>query len=117
MVKPQVIRSGYYVAISLVPGAAPSNCYIGLVQSADEYGIRIDMVHWDDKVDMVGGHTEGLFVPWSSITSVLVCTEEQPTRRFIRDRAPEWQADVEAMRAAMAGTEAVTVGRAKKTKK
>ena len=49
MAKPQAIRQGYYVAISLVPETAPSNCYIGLVQAADEFGIRINLIHWDDK--------------------------------------------------------------------
>ena len=108
MAKPQAIRQGYYVAISLVPETAPSNCYIGLVQAADEFGIRINLVHWDDKSDMVGGHTEGLFVPWESITSILVCTEGQPTRRFVRDKAPEWQADIESIREAKPGATKAT---------
>ena len=104
MTKPRVIRKGYYVAVSLVPGAAPCNCYIGLVQDVDELGLRIDLVHWDEKLDIVGGHTEGLFLPWESIMSMLVCAEGQPTRRFVRDKAPEWKADIEAMWAAEAKT-------------
>ena len=106
MAKPQAIRSGYYVAISLTPGAAPCNCYIGLVQVADEFGVRINLIHWDEKLDMIGGHTEGLFIPWTNIASMLVCTEGQPTGRFVRDKAPEWQADIEAMQAAKAGAKA-----------
>ena len=43
MAKPQAIRAGYYVAISLVPGTAPCNCYIGLVQAVDEFGLRMDL--------------------------------------------------------------------------
>ena len=96
MVKPQVIRSGYYVAISLVLGAAPSNCYLGLVQTADEYGIRINLVEWDDELDGVKKHTEDFFTPWINITSMLVCTEDEPIRRFVKDKAPEWKAKIEA---------------------
>ncbi len=113
MAKPQAIRSGYYVAISLVPRAAPCNCYIGLVQAVDELGLRMDLVHWDEKLDVVGGHTEGLFIPWESITSMLVCATGQPIRRFVRDKAPEWQADIEAMRAAKAEAKETKVKKVK----
>jgi len=100
MVKPQAIKAGYYVAIMLEPETAPENCYIGLVQAADEYGIRINLVHWDDELDVISGKSEDLFVPWTSITSMLVCNQEQPTRRFIRDKAPAWKVDIETMYAA-----------------
>ncbi len=96
MAKPQAIRPGYYVAIGLEPGTAPCNSYIGLVQAADEYGIRINLVRWDDELDVIGMQTEDFFAPWASITSMLVCTERQPTRRFVRDKAPAWQADMES---------------------
>ncbi|MFC1967390.1 hypothetical protein ACFLV2_01955 [Chloroflexota bacterium] len=111
MAKPQAIKTGFYVAICMEPDTAPCNCYIGLVQALDDYGIRLDLVHWDDKLDMIGGHTEDIFVPWMNIASMLVCTEEQPAHRFIRDKAPEWQAEVEAMRG---GTVPVKAGSGKK---
>lgn len=98
MAKPQVIQSGYCVAVGLLPGTAPHNCYIGVVEAADEYGIRVDLVHWENELDMLGGYTESLFVPWSNISSMLVSTEKQPTRRFMTDRAPKWQAQIESMR-------------------
>ena len=97
MAKPQAIQAGYCVAVSLLPGTAPRNCYIGLVEVADEYGIRLDLVHWDDELDMLGGYTESLFVPWANINSILVSTEKQPTRRFMTNRAPMWQAQIESM--------------------
>ncbi len=97
MAKPQAIRPGYYVALALVPGTAPCICYIGLVLATDEYGIRVNLVHWDDELDVIVRHTEDFFAPWISITSMLVCNEEQPTRRFIRDKAPAWLADLESM--------------------
>ena len=97
MAKPQAIQPGYCVAVNLVPETAPHNCYIGMVEVVDEHGIRIDLVHWDDKLDMLGGYTESLFVPWENINSMLVSTEKQPTRRFMTDRAPKWQAQIEAM--------------------
>ena len=97
MAKPQVIQAGYCVAVGLIPETAPNNCYIGVVEVADEYGIRINLVHWDDALDMIGGYTESLFIPWLNISSILVSTEKQPTRRFMTDRAPKWLAQVEAM--------------------
>ena len=98
MAKPQAIQAGYCVAVSLLPGTAPHNCYIGLVEAADEYGIRVDLVHRENELDMLGGYTESLFVPWSNISSMLVSTEKQPTRRFMTDKAPTWQAQIESMR-------------------
>ena len=97
MAKPQAIQPGHYAAVSLVPGMAPKCCYIGQVQTTDEYGIRINQVHWDDKLDVIVGDTEDFFVPWDSITSMLVCTKDQPRRRFVRDRATAWQVEIEAM--------------------
>ena len=77
MAKAATIEPGYCVAVSLVPATAPDNCYIGLVEAVDEHGIRIALVHWDDKLDMLGGYTESLFVPWTNIDSILVSTEKQ----------------------------------------
>ena len=100
MAKPQAIREGYYVALCLVPGTAPQNCCIGLVTATDEYGIRINQVHWDDKLDVIAVSTEDFFFPWENIDSSLVCTPEHPTRRFVRDRAPQWRSEIESMRKA-----------------
>jgi hypothetical protein len=97
MAKMETIQPGYCVAVHLVPETAPDNCYIGQVEAVDDHGIMINMVHWDDKLDMLGGYTESLFVPWSNINSILISTERQPTRRFMTDRARKWQARVEDM--------------------
>ena len=97
MVKPQAIKLGYYVAIGLEPGTAPNRCYIGLVIAVDEYGVRINVTHWDDSLDMIIRDTEDLFAPWVSITSMLVCTDEEPVRRFLRDKAPAWQSEMNAL--------------------
>ena len=97
MAKIGTLQPGYCVAVHLVTGTAPLNCYIGMVEAADEQGIMINLVHWDEKLDMLGGYTEGLFIPWRNINSVLVSTETQPTRRFMTDRARKWQTQIEAM--------------------
>ena len=97
MVKPQAIKTGYYVAIGLEPGTAPSRCYIGLVLAADEYGVRINIARWDESLDMTIRDTEDLFAPWVSITSMLVCNEEEPVRRFLKDKAPAWQSEMNAL--------------------
>ena len=97
MAKTETIQPGYCVAVHLVPDTAPENCYIGQVESVDDHGIMINMVHWDDKLDMLGGYSESLFVPWNNINSILISTEAQPTRRFMTDRARKWQSRIEAM--------------------
>lgn len=97
MAKLDTIQPGYCVAVHLLLGAAPESCYIGMVEAVDDHGIMINLVHWDDKLDMLGGYTEGLFIPWDNINSILVSTERQPTRRFMTDRARKWQMQIEAM--------------------
>jgi hypothetical protein len=97
MAKPDVLKPGYFVAVSLIPETAPECCYIGLLQVLDEYGIRMTQVEWDDQLDGVKQFSEDIFVPWVNVNSMLVCTQEEPTRRFVKDRAPKWKAQVEAM--------------------
>ena len=97
MAKLPTIQPGYCVAVHLLPETAPEACYIGMVENTDEYGILINLVHWDDKLDMMGGYTESLFVPWMNINCMLVSTEVQPTRRFMADRARKWKAQIESM--------------------
>jgi hypothetical protein len=95
MAKTQAIQPGYCVAVHMVPETAPDDCYIGMVDVVDEHGILINLVHWDDKLDMLGGYTESIFIPWSNINSILIST--QPTRRFLADKARKWKAQLEAM--------------------
>ncbi len=97
MAKTETIQPGYCVAVHLLPESAPESCYIGMVEAVDDHGIMINLVHWDDKLDMLGGYTEGLFIPWTNINSILISTETQPTRRFMTDKARKWQAQIEAM--------------------
>jgi hypothetical protein len=97
MAKTEAIQPGYCIAVHLIPDTAPENCYLGIVDIVDEHGILMNLVHWDDKLDMLGGYTESLFVPWSNINSMLISTEKQPTRRFMADRARKWKEQVEAM--------------------
>jgi hypothetical protein len=97
MAKVGTIQPGYCVAVNLLPETAPEDCYIGIVEAVDEYGVLINLVHWDDKLDMVGGYTESIFTPWININSMLVSKETQPTRRFIADRALKWKSQIQAM--------------------
>jgi hypothetical protein len=100
MAKSEAIQQGYCIAVHLMPDTAPENCYIGVVDVVDQHGILMNLVHWDDKLDMLGGYTESLFVPWCNIKSMLINTENQPTRRFMADRALKWKEQIEAMSAA-----------------
>jgi hypothetical protein len=97
MAKTEAIQPGYCIAVHLIPDTAPENCYIGMVDVVDEHGILMNLVHWDDKLDMIGGYSDSLFVPWSNIKSMLLSTEKQPTRRFMADKALKWKQQVEAM--------------------
>ncbi len=97
MAKTEAIQPGYCIAVHLIPDTAPEKCYLGVVDIVDEHGILMNLVHWDDKLDMLGGYTESLFVPWSNINSMLISTEKQPTRRFMADRARKWKEQIESM--------------------
>jgi hypothetical protein len=97
MAKTQAIQPGYCAAVHLMPGTAPDSCYIGMVEVSDDHGILLNLIHWDDKLDMLGGYTESLFIPWVNINSVLISTEKQPTRRFMADRARKWKAQIDTV--------------------
>jgi hypothetical protein len=97
MAKTEAIQPGYCIAIHLIPDTAPEKVYIGIVDVVDQHGILMNLVHWDDKLDMLGGYTESLFVPWGNIKSMLISTEKQPTRRFMADKARKWKEQIEAM--------------------
>ena len=97
MAKTQAIQPGYCAAVHLMPDTAPESCYLGMVEVADEHGILLNLVHWDDKLDMIGGYTESLFIPWININSVLISTEKQPTRRFMADRARKFKTQIDAL--------------------
>ncbi len=95
MAKTQAIQPGCCVAINLLPQSAPEDCYVGIVQAVDEYGVLVNLVHWDDKLDMVSGYTESIFAPWMNINAMLVSAT--PSRRFIVDRARKWKDEIEKM--------------------
>jgi hypothetical protein len=97
MAKLHAIQPGYCVAVHLLPESAPEDCYIGVVHAVDDFGILVNLVHWDDKLDMVGGYTESIFVPWMNINAVLVSTETAPSRRFLMDRARKWKTQIDTM--------------------
>jgi len=97
MAKTQAIQPGYCAAVHLMPDTAPESCYVGMVEVADEHGILLNLVHWDDKLDMIGGYTESLFIPWININSVLISTEKQPTRRFMADRARKFKTQIDTL--------------------
>ena len=97
MAKATAILPGYCVAVHLLPESAPEDCYIGIVHAVDDFGVLINLVHWDEKLDMVGGYTESIFAPWDNIDSMLVSMESAPSRRFLVDRARKWKTQIEAM--------------------
>ena len=97
MARTEAIQPGYCIAVHLIPDTAPESCYLGVVDIVDQHGILMNLVHWDNKLDMMGGYTESLFVPWGNIKSMLISTEKQPTRRFMADKALKWKEQIDAM--------------------
>ena len=82
----QSLEPGYWVALTLKPGAAPLRCYVGEVQATDERGVRITLIDW-----LTGrANSYDLFVSWENITSSLVCTPEHDLENFGR-AAERWQ--------------------------
>lgn len=82
----KTIQKGFWVALTLAPGTAPSRCYVGLVDAVDDRGVRITLMDWI--VGAACGYD--LFVPWENIESVLVCTPDHDKDGF-GDYASEWQ--------------------------
>ncbi len=81
------LEAGWWVALTLRPGAAPLRCYVGEVQAVDDRGVRITLVDW------VTGRAVGndLFAPWAEISAALVCTPDHDRGLFGED-ARRWQA-------------------------
>ena len=74
---------GYVVALTLKPGAAPLDCYVGEVQTVDSHGVRITLIDW-----MTGLFTHfDFFAPWESITSALVATPEHSRKSLAEEFA------------------------------
>lgn len=82
----QTLRSGYWVALTLKPDAAPLRSYVGKIEEVDDKGVRITLIDW-----IVGMATNwDFFAPWDSITSALVATPDHDVKGFA-EAAGKWQ--------------------------
>jgi hypothetical protein len=64
------LEPGFRVALRLRTGTAPIGCYVGIVVTTDEHGVRITLVDW-----LVGDFvSHEMFVPWSNIEMAYVAT-------------------------------------------
>jgi hypothetical protein len=77
-VTPETLKPGYWVALVLRPGAAPSRCSTGQIQEVDEHGIRLTLTHW--AVEKTAGWD--FYAAWSSITAALVATPDHDPVAF-----------------------------------
>jgi len=77
------IETGHMVALALAPDTAPLRSYVGQVIALDERGIRITTMDWS--MDSPTG--DDFYAPWSSITSMLVATEEHDYDGFLKSAA------------------------------
>lgn len=74
MIKPESIKEGCVISMGLIPGTAPNSCYVGLVKTANKHGITMNPAKWDD-LDGIRLSKEDVYIPWTNINSMLVCTE------------------------------------------
>jgi hypothetical protein len=81
----QTLKPGWWVALTLHRDAAPLRSYVGKVQQVDDRGVRITMIDWLDGT----ASDYDLFVPWPSIASAMVATDEQDLTQF-EERAGQW---------------------------
>ena len=87
------LAPGFWVAVTLRPGAAPSRVYVGRVQAVDERGMRLTLVDWRTG----GADSWDVYAPWSEVTSMLIATADHATEGF-GDAAQEWQERMQGAR-------------------
>ena len=96
--KPQTLKPGWLVAVTLKPDTAPLRSYVGKIQAIDAQGIRIALVDW--LVGMALGWD--LFIPYSNLESALVATEDHDVNAF-GEPAGKWQTQMNKQEAEAAG--------------
>ena len=74
MTKQEAIKEGSVVSIGLIQGKATCDCYIGLAKGSSKQGIKINPVKWDRNSDSMKLSREQFYIPWTNISSMLVCT-------------------------------------------
>lgn len=79
------IASGFYVAILLKKGTAPERCYVGLVESTDDNGVRLTLLDWEVKECV----SWDLYVAWGNIESAMIATPNHYMNKFL-DEAMKW---------------------------
>jgi hypothetical protein len=80
------LKPGWMVAVVLKPGTAPRRCYAGEIQAIDAQGLRLTLFDW------VAGMATGwdFFVPYMSLESAFVATDQHDLRRF-GEAVGKWQ--------------------------
>jgi hypothetical protein len=87
--KTELLKKGWWVAVTVKPGLFPLRCYVGEVWAVQEDGIVITTVDW------LMGTASGwdLAIPWENFDGALVCTELHDKRRF-GEFAATWADDI-----------------------
>lgn len=80
----EALKPGWWVALTLYRDTAPLRSYVGIRQ-VDDPGVRITMIDWLDGT----ASDYDLFIPWPSIASATVATDEQDLTQF-EERAGQW---------------------------
>ncbi|MGO9268107.1 MAG: hypothetical protein ACLQBA_24985 [Candidatus Binataceae bacterium] len=81
-----LLKAGWWVALTLKPDTAPLRCYVGKIQTVQPEGLRLTLVDWFSGMAV----NWDLFVPLENIQSALVCTDEHSKEAFEK-AAGEWQ--------------------------
>jgi hypothetical protein len=86
MAQKELLKVGWWVAVTLKPNTAPLRCYAGQVQAIGPEGLRLTLIDW------IAGSAMNwdLFIPHANIESMLIATDEHDQRAF-GEAAGKWQ--------------------------
>lgn len=86
------LKKGYVVGIALEKSIADLSFYVGEIQEIDSMGIRVTLFDWI--IGMMTGFD--MFIPWTNIVGISVCTEEHNLKLFVEYAGKEQSRHEEA---------------------
>jgi hypothetical protein len=72
--------------ITVKPGTAPGDVYVGVIEAIDALGIRITLIDWI--IDYAASWD--FFIPHSNVDSILIATEHHDQKHF-GETAASWR--------------------------
>ena len=75
-----ILKTGWWVAVTLKPDLAPHRCYVGQIEALTHEAIRLTLVDWID--DQPRGW--GFVIPWVNVGAILLATEAHNAEHFMK---------------------------------